>query len=58
MLKLVLKGALDGNISEEDCKRLGMTEEEIRDYVKRIKDSEKQDGLAYKKIEESVYQLK
>ena len=50
LLKLVLRGALDGQISEEDCKRLGMTEAEIRDCVKKIKEGEKKDSQAYDKI--------
>lgn len=57
LLKLVLKGALDGEITEEDCQRLGMTADEIRDYVKKIKDGEKEDGQAFKKIEDSVKML-
>lgn len=54
MLKLVLKGALDGNITEEDCERLGMTEQEIRNYIKKIKEAAIDDGQALKKIEESL----
>jgi len=50
LLKLVLRGALDGNISEEDCKRLGMTEAEIRDYVRKIKEGDKKDGEAFDKL--------
>jgi len=54
LLKLVLKGALDGNITEEDCQRLGMTEAEIRDYIRQIKQGEEEGDQALKKIEESV----
>lgn len=57
ILKLVLKGALDGNITEEDCERLGMTEEEIRKYIKKIKEGANDDGKALKKIEENLIAL-
>lgn len=58
MLKLVLKGALDGNITEEDCERLGMTEEEIRNYIQKIKEGEIDDGKALKNIEDGLIALK
>ena len=54
MLKLVLKGALEGNITEEDCQRLGMTEAEIREYIRQIKQGDEDGDQALKKIEESV----
>ena len=57
MLKLVLKGALDGNITEEDCERLGMTEDEIRSYIKKIKEGAIDDGKALKKIEDNLIAL-
>lgn len=57
MLKLVLKGALDGNITEEDCERLGMTEDEIRSYIKKIKEGANDDGKALKKIEANLIAL-
>ena len=57
MLKLVLKGALDGNITQEDCERLGMTEDEIRSYIKKIKEGANDDGKALKKIEANLIAL-
>ena len=57
MLKLVLKGALDGNITQEDCERLGMTEDEIRSYIKKIKEGAIDDGKALKKIEDNLIAL-
>lgn len=54
LLKLVLKGALNGNITQEDCQRLGMTADEIREHIRQLKNAEQTSDLAFKKIEESV----
>ena len=40
---MALKGILEGKISEEDCKRLGMTEDEINDFVNKIKEGKEVD---------------
>ena len=54
LLKLVIKGGIDGKITPELCKRLGMTENEIREIIQKIKQSEESDNVSYKQLEQSV----
>jgi hypothetical protein len=54
LLRLALKGVLDGKITPEDCARLGMTEAEIKDLVRKFKDSQTDDSKSYKDLEEAV----
>lgn len=54
LLKAVIKGGVDGKITPELCKRLGMSEAEIRDLLQKIKTSEESDTVSYKKLESAV----
>jgi len=56
LLKLALRGILDGNITDEDCKRLGMTRAEVEDLVRKYREVEKEDNKDYKELENSVKQ--
>lgn len=54
LLKKVIKGGLDGKITAEECKRLGMTEKEITEIVQKIKENEESDNVSYRKLESAV----